>query len=181
MGGSKQQRFRRQNKILALIAIGLTILMAVAYFFRPHVGPKAAGSPTKPLPEIIKPGENWLSPSDIAVVDGDTIRTKGRTIRLVGFNAPETGNRARCSAERELGERATARLKSLIANGGLELRLVPCACPPGTEGTQACNFGRACAYLRVHGRDVGTTLISERLAKPFHCGLHSCPPLQTWC
>jgi len=39
---------------------------------------------------------------------------KGRTIRLVGFNAPETGNRARCPRERELGDRATAQLRSLV-------------------------------------------------------------------
>ena len=178
---SNQQRFQRKNKILALIAIGLSILVAVVYFLRPQIGPKIAGSPTKPLPEIIKPGETWLSPSDISIVDGDTIRARGRTIRLVGFNSPETGNRARCPRERELGDRATSQLRSLVANGGIDLRMVPCACAPGTEGTSSCNFGRSCGYLRVHGRDVGSTLIAQGLAKPFHCGLYSCPPLPTWC
>jgi endonuclease YncB( thermonuclease family) len=48
------------------------------------------------LPTIVKPGENWFSPADIFVIDGDTISARGRVVRLVGFDAPETGNRARC-------------------------------------------------------------------------------------
>ena len=95
----------------------------------------------KPLPTIVKPGENWFGPADIFVIDGDTISARGRVVRLVGFDAPETGNRARCQRKRELGDQATTRLKSLIANGGIDLRMVPCACAPGTEGTSACNFG----------------------------------------
>ena len=39
-----------------------------------------------------KPGENWFSPADIFVIDGDTISARGRVVRLVGFDAPETGN-----------------------------------------------------------------------------------------
>jgi len=183
----------------ALTGIVILILVAVLYLQRPPVEPKTIASskpmPTiikselqpqttaspKPLPTIVKPGENWLSPSDISVIDGDTIRARGRTVRLVGFDAPETGGRARCHRERELAERATVQLRRLVAGGGLELRMVPCACPPGTEGTSACNFGRACGYLLAHGRDVGMTLISQGLAKPFQCGKHSCPPLPAWC
>ena len=86
-----------------------------------------------------------IGPFEITVVDGDTIRARGRTIRLIGFDAPETGTDARCLRERELGDRATRQLKTLIAGGGLELKLVPCACPAGTEGTPDCNYGeRAC-------------------------------------
>jgi hypothetical protein len=47
-----------------------------------------------------------LDPSDVAVLDGDTIRVAGEPFRLVGFDAPET-HRARCSFEREIGDRAT--------------------------------------------------------------------------
>ena len=44
----------------------------------------------------------------VRVIDGDTISLDdGRpNVRLVGFNAPETGNRARCEAERQKGESA---------------------------------------------------------------------------
>ena len=147
---------------------------------KPGLERQTTASPN-PLPTIVKPGENWLSPSDISVVDGDTIRARGRTVRLVGFDAPETGDRARCHGERELAQRATEQLRRLVAGGGVDLRMVPCACAPGTEGTSACNFGRACGYLSVQGRDVGATLISQGLAKPYLCGATSCPPRQLWC
>lgn len=103
--------------------------------------------------------------SRIEVIDGDTIRVSGqsRNVRLVGFNTPETGS-AQCSQERALGHQASARLKQLVANGSPSVTIVPCACRPGTHGTQSCNFGRACGILKVHGRDVGETLIGEGLA-----------------
>ena len=56
-----------------------------------------------------------ISPSDVSIVDGDTIRARGRTIRLVGFDTPEVGLLATCERERDLAQRASARLKTLIA------------------------------------------------------------------
>jgi endonuclease YncB( thermonuclease family) len=117
----------------------------------------------------------------IEVVDGDTIRQAGRTIRLVGFDTPERGDNAKCASERALAERAKARLRQLIANGPTKLQLVPCACPAGTEGTPRCNFGRPCGMLYVNDREVGAVLINEGLAHPFTCGATSCPPRQAWC
>src|SRR5262249_26320414 len=55
-----------------------------------------------------------LDPGQVEVVDGDTVRIAGETFRLVGFDAPET-YRARCPSERELGNRATFRLRQLVA------------------------------------------------------------------
>jgi endonuclease YncB( thermonuclease family) len=112
-------------------------------------------------------------------VDGDTIRARGRIIRLVGFDARESDDR--CTNERELAGQATARLLDLVAKGGLDLRLVRCACPPGTEGMRECNFGRACGTLTAHGRDVGATLVAEGLVRPYICGATSCPRRQPWC
>ena len=169
------------NTTLLLIAIGLATLVAAVALHRGIPGPWLAKTVARPLPTIIKPGENWISTADIAVIDGDTISARGRVVRLVGFDTPETGNRARCQRERELGDQATTRLKSLVVNGSLDLRMVPCACAPGTEGTSACNFGRACGYLRVNGRDVGATLMAQGLAKPYVCSAYPCPPRQLWC
>jgi len=124
-----------------------------------------------------------LSPSGITVVDGDTIRVSGeaRSIRLVGFNAPETRD-PQCAAEAALGSRAKARLRELVRSGNLTLSRVACACRPGTEGTDRCNYGRSCGTLAVAGRDVGDVLIAENLAAPFRCGAHSCPRTpRPWC
>jgi endonuclease YncB( thermonuclease family) len=75
-----------------------------------------------------------LDPGQVEVVDGDTVRISGETFRLVGFDAPET-YRAQCPSERELGNRATFRLRQLVAGGGLDLERIACSCRAGTEGT----------------------------------------------
>lgn len=124
-----------------------------------------------------------ISADDIRVIDGDTIRVHHQRpdVRLVGFNAPET-RRARCAAEEELGAKATRRLRDLVRAGNLDLQIVPCACRPGTEGTDACNYGRRCGILKAGGRDVGSILIAEELAAPFQCGPTRCPRTpRPWC
>ena len=100
------------------------------------------------------------------VVDGDTIGlADGRpNVRLVGFNAPETGSGARCEAERQKGEAAGRRLRELVSNGRPDFQQVACSCPPRAEATNACDFGRRGGTLRVNGVDGGATLIGEGLA-----------------
>ncbi len=125
-----------------------------------------------------------LRASDVRIIDGDTIDVPGlpANVRLVGFNAPETWRPA-CAAEREVGERATARLGQLVRGAAsIEFERVACSCRPGTEGTDQCNFGRFCGLLFVDGQHVGSTLIAEDLAVPYRCGRTSCPPRpQPWC
>jgi len=126
--------------------------------------------------------QTMRSPSiGLTVIDGDTVQSSSATYRLVGFDTPERGDRALCDRERQLAEQAQARLKSLLASGEPKLERVACACKAGTEGSQSCNFGRFCAYLRIGGRDVGETLIREGLAQPLVCGMTSCPPRRPWC
>jgi endonuclease YncB( thermonuclease family) len=130
--------------------------------------------------------ESVSAPTSISVrvIDGDTISLNdGRpNVRLVGFNAPETGDRARCEAERQKGEAAKRRLSELVSTGRPDFQQIACSCAPGTEGTDVCNFGRRCGTLRVNGSDVGATLIAEGLAVRFVCGATSCPKLpRPWC
>ena len=122
-----------------------------------------------------------VSPGAIQVIDGDTISAQGKTVRLVGFNTPEAGMNSGCEAERTLAARATAKLRQLVADGGLDLTLVRCSCPTGTEGTAACNRGRACGVLKAAGRDMAAALIAEGLARPYHCSRDRCPRREPWC
>jgi hypothetical protein len=94
-----------------------------------------------------------IDSSDIRVIDGDTIRVRHKqpNVRLVGFNAPET-RRAACEAERELGAKATRRVRDIVQAGNLEFVYVACSCPPGTQGTSACNYGRDCGTLKSKER-----------------------------
>jgi endonuclease YncB( thermonuclease family) len=114
--------------------------------------------------------------STFSVTDGDTIHVEGESngTRLVGYNAPEVFS-PRCTFEKELGDRATDRLKELVAAGPVELTRVSCACEPGTEGTDRCNYGRSCAVLYTDGRNVSNILVGEGLAVPFVCSETKCP------
>ena len=124
-----------------------------------------------------------VSPSGqiIEVIDGDTVRFDGAVYRLVGFDTPERGDKARCDDERRRADAATTRLRALIAGGDARLGRVACACRPGQEGTRYCNYGRLCGSLSIGGRDVGGILIGEGLAHPYVCGATSCPPRRPWC
>jgi endonuclease YncB( thermonuclease family) len=148
---------------LLIVLIALIILaLAIAYWTQRAT-----------IPTTIPPGA-------VRVVDGDTIRTNGSVYRLLGFDAPETYD-AKCPQERALGERATARLRTIVNRGNLELTEVRCSCPPETEGTQRCNYGRRCGLLRANGEDVGQILMREGLARPYVCGSYSCPKRKPWC
>jgi|SRR5215212_6303229 len=120
-------------------------------------------------------------PGRIEVIDGDTVLAQGVTYRLVGFDTPERGDKARCNDERVRAERATQRLSDFIASGDASLVRVACACRPGEEGTRRCNYGRLCGSLTVGGRGVGQILIGEGLAHPYVCGATSCPKRRPWC
>jgi endonuclease YncB( thermonuclease family) len=125
---------------------------------------------------------NAVKPADIYVVDGDTIEALGKRIRLVGFDAPELGGHARCALERTLAARAPSPVRQMIrTSDDIDLQIVECSCRPGTEGTMACNYKRACGYLTVDGQDVGDVLIAESLAHPLVCGKYSCPRRKPWC
>jgi hypothetical protein len=170
---NRPQRYRRRRnwlsdyqvrKLLFILAV-LAVLWAVFYVQERWDGAEHSS----PLS------------AQIAVVDGDTVRNNGQSYRLVGFNTPESGRRAGCREERALSAKATDRLEQLVSEGNVDLRRVACACPPGTEGTSACNHGRLCANLYVSGRDVGSILINEGLAERYVCGATSCPRRGDWC
>lgn len=122
-----------------------------------------------------------IQPEAIEIVDGDTIVVRGqsRQVRLLGFDTPETGFEARCSAERALAAKATQRLREIVADGGLDLAIVPCKCWR-LMGTFNCNDGRYCGVLKSKGQDVSALMIREGLAHPMHCG-KACRVQPAWC
>lgn len=102
-------------------------------------------------------------PRDNCVVDGDTFWVAGEKVRIENIDAPET-DQAKCSAERELGERAKHRLVTLLNAG-----------TPQIKRTGSDRYGRTLARVMVDGRDVGGQLVREGLARPYAGGR------QPWC
>jgi endonuclease YncB( thermonuclease family) len=163
----------------AVVFVIAAVLLLVV-FVAGATTPQAPVPRTQDFPQQAPKAAGAINGSEIRVTDGDTIFARGKVYRLVGFNAPET-YKARCAEERALGIKADARLRALVNGGGLELIEVRCSCRPGTEGTQACNYGRSCAVLKAKGVDVGRTLIKEGLAEVYICGATSCPRRREWC
>ena len=96
-------------------------------------------------------------PRTTCVVDGDTFWLNGQKVRIADINAPET-HQAGCAAEQALGDRATARLITLLNAGPFEL---------ATEGRATDRYGRSLRVVRRGGRSVGGQLVSEGLAEPW--------------
>lgn len=163
---------------LALMAVIVTVTSIANKVTLPSWGSKAEAT-TQTVPAL----KSQAVHQSFSIIDGDTLRlSDGSRMRLVGFNTPEKGDRAECAREAELSARATARLKQLVANAQTGVTQVACACPPGTEGTKKCNYGRSCGTLTANGRDVGDILIAEGLAVPFACSGWGCPPTpRPWC
>lgn len=103
----------------------------------------------------------------VSVTDGDTVHDnrRNRDYRLAGIDAPETA-RAKCLAERELGERAAARLAEIL-EAAEAVTAEPAWDPRGLRKWPVDGFGRRIAVVRADGVDVGAVLLAEGLALPY--------------
>jgi len=88
------------------------------------------------------------------VIDGYTFWLDGEKIRIADINAPEVSS-PRCSAEAQLGARATRRLQGLLAAGAFEVEA-------GARDEDV--YGRKLRTLRRNGQSLGAVMVSEGLA-----------------
>jgi len=95
---------------------------------------------------------------DFHIIDADTFedRVSGTHYRLANIDAPEIGNHARCAAERDLGNQATAAVRVLFSRAR-SLEIVPSG--------KLDRFGRSIARVNVDGRDLGELLVTRNLAR----------------
>jgi endonuclease YncB( thermonuclease family) len=92
-----------------------------------------------------------------SVVDGDTLRlADGRSVRLIGINAPELAHDGRVAEP--FGERARQRLVQLVQRSGERIRLQPGVQPQD-------HYGRTLASVfDLDGRNLEAQLLAEGLA-----------------
>ena len=96
-----------------------------------------------------------ITKDKITVIDADTVRIDNESVRLVGFDAPETTvGKFRCDAERERGQRAAKQLEEILDSGTLDIR----------HRKHRDRYNRRLALLKVDGQNVGKTLIRDHLA-----------------
>ncbi|WP_330209786.1 thermonuclease family protein, partial [Pseudomonas sp. AM4(2022)] len=90
------------------------------------------------------------------VVDGDTVRLKdGRSVRMIGLNAPETGKKGR--PDEPFAVAARQRLQALVKASDGRVGLVP-----GREGKD--HYGRTLAHLYgANGENLEAQLLAEGL------------------
>lgn len=117
-----------------------------------------------------------LTLADVRVIDADTFRTHGVDYRLYGVDAPETGGRAHCAAERALGERAAARVAELFARAS-SIVAIPARDPPGRRRWPRDGFGRRLAHIAIDGVSLARSLVEEGLAVPWTPS----QPTPDWC
>ncbi|AZC22151.1 thermonuclease family protein [Pseudomonas sessilinigenes] len=109
------------------------------------------------------PAPASLTPAVVArVVDGDTLRLKdGRSVRMIGLNAPELAAKGRLAEP--LAVAARRRLEQLVARNGGRVGLVP-----GRERFD--RYGRTLAHVYgANGVNFEARLIAEGLA--YHIAL----------
>jgi endonuclease YncB( thermonuclease family) len=148
-------RLTREFRLGALV-FGLVLAIGLATM--PSL-PIARGEPAREAKSESARAPGQAAPS-FRVIDGDTLEDMAAdvTYRIVNIDTPETGPRARCPAERALGDRATQQARGLIAAAGnVELR------PTG----RIDRYGRTIAFVLIDGRDLGETLIANGLARPW--------------
>jgi endonuclease YncB( thermonuclease family) len=93
---------------------------------------------------------------DACVIDGDTFRFNGQTVRIADIDAPETGG-AKCPEEAALGGRATTRLAEILSSAPFILQTV------GSRDED--QYGRKLRIVILNGQSIGNILVNEGLAR----------------
>lgn len=92
------------------------------------------------------------------VIDGDTIRYGGVTIRLADIDAPETRD-PKCASEAALGNKATQRLLQLMNAGPFNV--------VRAGGRDEDVYGRKLRIIERGGRSLAFVLVAEGLVRPW--------------
>ena len=98
----------------------------------------------------------------LRILDGDTyemlLEGFPTKVRLFNADTPETGRRAQCAEERELGDRATNWVREAVATR--DVAVFPVGRPD--------KYGRQLVHVRIDGEDLARLLVNEGLARFYY-------------
>lgn len=157
---ARQARFRAKASRRFGFGIGMLwagaflAVAAVASFALPYVMPAQQAARGPDIVSLTLPMCRNGRGSD-CVIDGDTFRLDGQSIRVADIDTPETRDYG-CAAEKALGDRATARMRQLLNAGPFELQ------PYERDEDQ---YGRKLRIVTRDGRSLGQILVAEGLAR----------------
>lgn len=101
------------------------------------------------------------------IVDGDTFWRDGIKYRIVGYDAPEAGEGARCGQERALADRATQQLQRLMSTPGIQYR---------DQGED--RYGRVLTQVMTQHGDIADQMIKLGLGHAYRGGYRD---RNQWC
>ena len=151
-----------KSKMLSagLAAFAIIFAAGLSYIFLSTDPSSRAEAQTTQLVSSDSNARSGVIARRVRVVDGDTIEDMSSdiTYRVVNIDTAETGSRARCTAERDLGDRAKEAVRTLISSAQrIELNATG----------RIDRYGRTIAFVVIDGHDMGETLIAEGLARPW--------------
>lgn len=161
-------RHRRGSRwtTLWLMLIAFTASAGLASLALGYVPLRMPGLPVAAVPTISASFPLCSSGHrSTCVVDGDTFWLEGTKYRIADIDTPEVSNFG-CSAEKALGDRATARLAALLNAG-------PFALEPYERDED--RYGRKLRIVTRDGASLGAQLVSEGLAHRWG------GPQREWC
>lgn len=167
---ARQARFRAQARRRSTFGIGLLwaaaflVVAAAGSFALPYLMPAQQAARAPDIVFLSLPMCQNGRGSD-CVIDGDTFRLDGQSIRIADIDTPEARD-YRCAAEKALADRASARMRQLLNAGPFELQ----AYNPDED-----QYGRKLRIVTRDGQSLGQVLVAEGLARPWDGARHP------WC
>lgn len=146
-------RHWRSKPSFHLYTLGGVALLAV--FSAQHISGGASGF-----------GPCGLATQQTCVIDGDTIRLNGQSIRLEDIDAPELFE-PKCAAEQFRAQSAKNELIAVLNSGRVSV--------VQNTGRDEDRYGRKLRLVKVGGQSAGAALINKGLAVPRAGGRHE------WC
>ena len=102
--------------------------------------------------------EILLDPSQVRVLDGDTITWNGERIRLLGYDTPEEGHPERFHGNQEPWASKASNILSCLVNNAPRLSLL--------VAEEKDKYGRTLGHLLINGTPSGVYLIQAGYAYP---------------